>query len=321
MLKDRAPQVQKILADADLDALVFLNLTNIRYLCGFTGTDGALVVTRTGSSFLTDSRYTAQASQQVRADSVVEYRVKNDSIIECLAAQEAVRVGFEAQTTPYATVRQLQEKGGDEVEWVALENELQALRIRKGPEEIAALARAAQFNAKAFEEILPLIRPGAIERDIALALEFALKRLGGEDKAFDFIVASGYRGALPHGVASDKKIEAGDLVTIDFGTRYEGYYSDETVTLALGEVSAKQRQIFDVVLEAHDRAMELVRPGVALKDIDATARQYIADKGFGDYFGHGLGHGVGLEIHEYPPLSRAFTSLTSVVFGSRIPSR
>jgi len=138
---------------------------------------------------------------------------------------------------------------------------------------------------------------------IALELEFALKKLGGETNAFDFIVASGARGALPHGVAGDKKIRAGELVTIDFGTRYKGYHSDETVTLAVGEVDGKLRQIFDIVLEAHDCAIAAVKPGMRACDLDAVARNDIAGKGYGDYFGHGLGHGVGLNVHEFPPLT------------------
>ena len=159
------------------------------------------------------------------------------------------------------------------------------------------------MNCQAFEAVIPLIKPGVTEREIALELEFALKRLGGESNAFDFIVASGVRGALPHGVASDKKLLAGELVTIDFGTRVEGYHSDETVTLAIGDVDRKLRQIFDIVLEAHDLALAAIEPGMAICDLDAVARDYIVSKGYGKYFGHGLGHGVGLEVHEYPAVS------------------
>ena len=161
----------------------------------------------------------------------------------------------------------------------------------------------AAIAAEAFDEILPLIRPGALERDIALALEFAMRRRGAEEKSFDTIVASGRRGALPHGVASAKTIAAGELVTIDYGARWDGYHSDETVTVAVGPVSVQLRKIFDVVLEAHDRAMAAVRPGVALQDLDSIARDYIAEQGYGEFFGHSLGHGVGLEVHEYPAVS------------------
>ncbi|MBE9487456.1 MAG: M24 family metallopeptidase, partial [Chloroflexi bacterium] len=154
-----------------------------------------------------------------------------------------------------------------------------------------------------FTEILPQIRPGISERQLALELEFALKRLGGECNAFDFIVASGLRGALPHGVASDKLLATGELVTIDFGTRVDGYHSDETVTLALGKIDGNLRQIFDIVLEAHDLALAAIQPGMLVRELDAVARDYVISHGYGDYFGHGLGHGVGLEIHESPALS------------------
>jgi Xaa-Pro aminopeptidase len=143
-------------------------------------------------------------------------------------------------------------------------------------------------------------------------LEIAIRKHGGEDKSFDFIVASGIRGALPHGVASDKKIENSDLVTIDYGGRYRGYYSDETVTFAVGQSDAKIRKVYDIVLEAHDRAIAKIKPGIAFSEIDAAARDYISCSGYGANFGHGLGHGVGLEVHEAPRISPLSKGLTEV---------
>ncbi|OHB26839.1 MAG: integrase [Desulfuromonadaceae bacterium GWC2_58_13] len=302
MINKKTTQVEKLFKTCALDAFVFFHLPNIRYLSGFSGTDGALVVVGKETGFLTDSRYTTQARQQVVADNIREYRLKIDGVLEYLAEKGAVRVGFESDTLAYATVRELMEKGGAH-EWVPVTREIRSLRCLKNESEIDALERAAALNADCFEEILGEIHPGARERDIALALEFALKRRGAEEKAFDFIVASGIRGALPHGIASEKTIASGELVTIDFGCRLDGYHSDETVTLAVGEVSFRLREIFDVVLEAHDRAIDKVSPGVALREIDAIARQFINEQGFGDYFGHGTGHGLGLEVHEYPAVS------------------
>ena len=303
MIKNRAPLVWHLLKECGLDAFVFFHPANLRFLCGFTGTDGALVAGGGESFFLTDSRYTTQAGEQVVADRVVEYRVKIDGVVSCLEEKGFRKIGFEAETLPFATVRKLQEKGPAGAEWVPVTREAQSFRGVKDSTETAALREACRLNAEAFDEILPLIRPGAVEKEIALALEFALRRRGGEEKAFDFIVASGARGALPHGVASEKKIAAGELVTLDFGVRFQGYHSDETVTVAVGPVSARLRQIFDIVLEAHDRAVAEVRPGRALKDLDEIARRHIAEAGYGDYFGHGLGHGVGLEVHEFPTVS------------------
>ncbi len=168
---------------------------------------------------------------------------------------------------------------------------------------MSCLKQAAKWNREAFDAVIPAIRAGVRERDISLELEFTLKKLGGEASAFDFIVASGVRGALPHGIASDKVIGAGELVTIDFGTRYQGYHSDETVTVAVGEISGNRRQIFDIVLEAHDSAIAAARSGIRACELDAAARDFIAGKGYGDYFGHGLGHGIGLKVHEFPPLT------------------
>lgn len=303
MVKDRAHSATNLLGACDLDAVLFTDLTNIRYLCGFTGTDGVLVVTGKTSCFLSDSRYTTQARAQVQADEIREYSVKLDGVIAFLEQAGSRRIGFEAETLPFAMAERLREKGGADREWIPLGKEILSLRGIKGPDEIAALLEATRLNAEAFEEILPLIRPGAVEREIALALEIALKRRGGEEKAFDFIVASGPRGAMPHGIASERKIMADELVTIDFGVRCDGYHSDETVTVAVGEVSPQLQTIYATVLAAHDLAMARVRPGVSLKEIDSVARDFIAGRGYGEFFGHGLGHGVGLEIHEYPTVS------------------
>jgi Xaa-Pro aminopeptidase len=303
MVKDRAQKVRSLLDEKGLDGLLFLHRPNLRYLCGFSGSEGALLVGRDEKVFLTDSRYTSQAHLEVTADRIVEYRVQLEGIVREAQATGLRRIGFEAETMPFATVERLREAGGEQLEWRPLGKPLRTLRWLKDAVETETLERAADLAATAFEEILPMIRPGAVERDISLALEFAMKRRGAEEKSFDFIVASGERGALPHGVASQKKIQAGELVTIDFGARWQGYHSDETVTLAVGSVDPQLREIYDIVLDAHDRAMDMVRPGIPLREIDRMARDHIAERGYGEYFGHGLGHGVGLEVHEFPSVS------------------
>ncbi len=303
MIQERAHRVHKLLEAAKLDGFLFLDRANLRYLSGFSGSAGALLVSRKGAIFLTDSRYTTQARQEVQAQSICEYQVQLDGIFEQVNQLGLQRIGFEADSLPYAMVERLRQKGPAGCQWLPESERLRSLRWVKDRDELSALEHAAAISAEAFEEILPLFRPGVLERDIALELEFAMRRRGAEEKSFDTIVASGRRGALPHGIASDKAIACGDLVTIDFGARWSGYHSDETVTVAVGPVSAKLRQIFDIVLEAHDRAMDAVRPGVPLRDIDGIARAYIGEHGYGDYFGHSLGHGVGLEVHEHPAVS------------------
>lgn len=303
MLKDRAPKAGQLLAEHGLDGFCFFHLPNIRYLCGFTGSDGALAVTAGGDCFLCDSRYTSQAQAEVTAAEIREYRIKADGVAAWLREQGVRRVGFEAEHLSCAALRRLREQTADGCEWVPLEEPVAALRGVKCAEEVAWMEEATRISAAAFDEVLPLIQPGVPEREIALALEIAMKTRGGEEKSFDIIVASGVRGALPHGVASTKLLAGGELVTIDFGVRCHGYHSDETVTVALGEVGERLREIHAVVLEAHDRAIAAIRPGVDLKQIDAVARDFIGARGYGSYFGHGLGHGVGLGVHEYPTVS------------------
>lgn len=302
MIEQRDQFIQKILGSEKLDALLIFGLTNIRYLTGFTGTDGVLLMRPDESVFLTDSRYFSQAQEQVSTDRIDCYNNKLQAVADELSSGGCKRVGFDADIISVAMFEGITELTGP-IEWCPLNTQLQALRGVKTEKELAALKVAANLNHQAFDAVLPLIQPGVTEREIALELEIALKRFGGEANAFDFIVASGIRGALPHGVASEKKLVAGDLVTIDFGTRIDGYHSDETVTLALGEVDRKLRQIFDIVLEAHDSALAAIQPEMPICDLDAVARDYIASKGYADYFGHSLGHGVGLDVHEYPAVS------------------
>ncbi len=303
MIGSRGDSIRQLMLAEGVDALVLLGLPNIRYLCGFSGTDGVLIVAADKSLFLTDSRYASQAKNQVCADQIICYKNKFTRLIEELTQNQMKRVGFDADVMSVATFNELQTLASDSIEWYPISEKLRSLRTIKSTEELQLLRQAASLNLDAFAEILPLIKPGVSERQIALELEFALKRRGGEVTAFDFIVASGERGALPHGVASEKLLQKGELVTIDFGTRVAGYHSDETVTLAIGKIDGNLRQIFDIVLKAHDLALEAIQPGMLICELDAVARDYIAGQGYAEYFGHGLGHGVGLEVHEYPAVS------------------
>ena len=298
-----AGKVRELLTSEKLDALLLFGLPSIRYFCGFTGTDGILLLTADETVFMSDSRYRKQAEEQVTADTIICYSNKHTAIVEALTSRKLKRVGFDADKLTVAAFDELRLLSNHAIDWSPLIQQLRAIRACKDKQELKALRSAAELNRIAFEQVLPSIRPGISEREIALELEFALKRLGGECNAFDFIVASGFRGAMPHGVASDKRLCSGELVTIDFGTRVDGYFSDETVTLALGRIDGKLRQIFDIVLKAHDLALAEVRSGTDMRKLDAVAREYISSQGFGEFFGHGLGHGVGLEIHEYPALS------------------
>lgn len=302
MLKDRILSAQGFLQRFDVDVLIFVNLCNIRYLTGFTGSSSTLVLGRDEGWFLTDSRYTTQASDEVSGFNIIEYRSQLEGVSSLLKGISAKRAGFEAG---HMTVAHYNELSATlpAVHFTPIGPELDHLRSVKDAEEVQLLASSAEIASTALLGILDSIRPGASERDVALALEFAMKSAGAEEKAFDFIVASGKRGALPHGKASDKVINSGELVTIDFGAVYNGYFSDETVTVAVGKPDERQREIYSIVKDAHDRALAAIRPGISFKELDALARDYIAEKGFGSNFGHGLGHGVGLEVHEQPVVS------------------
>ncbi|MDT8444641.1 MAG: aminopeptidase P family protein [Desulfuromonadales bacterium] len=304
----RRQKAVKLLTELDLDVLIFCQPENIRYLCGFSGSDGVLLVTADHLVFLTDSRYTTQAHEEVAAERIIEYKLQIDGVIQQLRSLDVTRIGFEAGLA-FGIVKELQTQGDCRWQWLHFKDELHSLRLHKTTDEISAIAAAADLNVAALADIEAMIRPGVSEKNVALELEFALRKLGADEKAFDIIVASGFRGAMPHGVASDKILVEGELVTIDFGCRLRGYHSDETVTYALGEVSAELHTIFDTVLEAHDRALAAVSPGVALADLDRLARDHITARGYGGYFGHGLGHGVGLEVHEAPTVSSRSTAI------------
>ncbi|HEU0264148.1 MAG TPA: Xaa-Pro peptidase family protein [Geobacterales bacterium] len=302
MVRNRVAAARNSLEQAGVQFLLITDLRSIRYLCGFTGSDGVLLLNHQTAWFLTDSRYTTQARQQVFDAEVLEYRAKLDGVMELLSGEQARSLAFEPEQLTVAFLDSLREKLPG-VELVPLATDLAELRRVKDSGELLSLERIATLASDALRSLLPQIQPGVRERDLALDLEYLMRRAGADDRAFDFIVASGERGAMPHGRGSEKPLARGELVTIDFGALLDGYHSDETVTVAVAEVSSEQRRVYQVVKDAHDRAIDAVRPGVTCKELDAVARDYIAAQGYGDYFGHGLGHGVGLNVHERPVIS------------------
>ncbi len=303
MLKNRRSRLKRFFEEYSLNAVLFTDLRNIRYLSGFTGSEGALLIAPDHAWFLCDSRYTAQAAEEVTDAEIRECAAIRIDTVAALADEYGLdRIGFEAAHTTVSAFRRMSGKLNG-IELVELDAGLDEIRICKDPAEIELLSSVATLSSLALASVLENIKPGVRETDIALALELEMRRRGADGKAFDFIVASGARGAMPHGRASDKIIQSGELVTIDFGALKDGYYSDETVTIACGEPENRAREIHSIVRTAHDLAIQAVRPGVSCKDLDEVARAYIRNKGYGDFFGHGLGHGVGLEIHEMPTLS------------------
>jgi Xaa-Pro aminopeptidase len=301
-------KIEKLMRRKELDAILFWGFENIRYLCGFTGSDGALVWTRGERVFLTDSRYTEQAQSEVRNAGVSKYRQKIPGISRLLKTLRGRRIGFEAAAVSFENYRRLRETL-PRVSFVPLSGEFSGLRAVKETEEIACLKRAVQIASESFEKTIPKVKPGSREAAVAEALECRFRRGGGEKPSFDTIVASGYRAALPHGAASEKKLAAGETVVVDFGTRFRGYHSDETKTLILGEPDGRVKKVYDVVRRAQAAAIRAVRPGVSGREIDAAARGVIQKAGLGKCFGHGTGHGVGLAVHEDPAISPRGTTV------------
>ena len=302
MLKSRLDRFMTFLEKSGSDALLVTHLPNIRYLCGFSGSDAMLLATPERCWFLCDSRYTVQARSEVCGADIVETAVKYDSLRQIVMDNRIMRLAFEAS---HVTVAEYERLSGhlDGRSLSGVDSLLDAVRGCKDQDEIGVLRRNAALASECLQSVLHLVKPGMAESALALALEMEMRRRGAEDRAFDFIVASGERGAMPHGKASEKLLCSGELVTIDFGLVMDGYNSDETVTVSVGRAGDRCREIHGIVKDAHDRAIDAVRPGISCRELDEVARSWIRRHGYEQYFGHGLGHGVGLEIHEKPTLS------------------
>ncbi|PDM41240.1 MULTISPECIES: Xaa-Pro peptidase family protein [unclassified Geobacillus] len=299
---EKLAKLRASFAEHGIDGILVTNPYNRRYITGFTGTAGVAVISQDKAVFITDFRYVEQASKQVQGFEIIKH---TGPIIEEVAKQVArlniQKLGFEQEDISYATFKAYEKEVNAKL--VPTSNVIEKLRLIKSESEIKILKEAAEIADAAFEHILSFIRPGVKEIDVANELEFFMRKQGATSSSFDIIVASGYRSALPHGVATDKVIEKGELVTLDFGAYYKGYCSDITRTVAVGEISDELKTIYDIVLQAQLRGMEGIKPGMTGKEADALTRDYITEKGYGEYFGHSTGHGIGLEIHEGPALS------------------
>ncbi|MEK6711008.1 MAG: Xaa-Pro peptidase family protein [Nitrospinota bacterium] len=299
----RLARLRRAMREKGIAALAVTDLRNVHYLTGFTGTAAACLVTPGAAVFITDFRYRSQAARQVGpAFRYAEHRGAILGLSEEAKRLRLKRMAFEESHLSYGDFRRLR-KLARGVRLSPASGLVEALRLRKEAPEVRLLRRGAKVNGEALAATLRGIRPGQRERDIALALENAMRRLGASGPSFGTIVASGPRSALPHGVASDRKVRRGDLITIDYGAEVEGYHADTTRVVSLGRPSRKGREIHGIVLEAQRAATEAVRPGVSGAEVDAVARKIIERAGYAKAFGHGTGHGVGLEIHEGPRLA------------------
>lgn len=285
-----------------VDAVWVTDLVNVRYLTGFSGSSAALLATRDISYLLTDGRYEVQAGREVRGAEVVVCKKRLDALASLIEECRISDIAFESKQISHHEWKEMSAilEGRN---LLPLQDEVRRLRLVKEREELATIRLGCDIAFDAFCAVREMLEPGIRESDIALALEVEMRKRGASKVSFDIIVASGKQSALPHARPGEKKLEEGDLVIVDFGAVYDGYHTDETCTFKVGSVPERAAEIYDIVLEAHDRAIEFVRPGVRAADVDKVARDYISQKGYGDFFGHGTGHGVGLEIHELPVIS------------------
>lgn len=301
-MRGHTAQSKALLAASNVEALLILKAENRRYATGFTGSAGLALVTPTEIFLAVDFRYEEQAVDEAPECTVVRGGRDPLGALAAAVRDRTLRtIGFEAESVPYALVGRLREKLAP-AELVPLDA-VDRVRWVKDAAEVAAIARAVEIADSAYVHMLSVLRPGLSERAAALELEIFMRRAGAERVAFETVLASGPRSALPHGRASERVMAAGELVTLDFGAAWRGYCSDITRTVALGRADERQRHVYEVVLDAQRQALSMIRAGVLCRDVDARARSVIAAAGFGEAFGHSLGHGVGLEVHEGPRLS------------------
>ena len=303
MSKRRIALLRKEMHHQDLDAIIVSSLPNIRYLTGFSGSSALCVVRRNESFFLTDSRYTQQSRKEVKSFKKVTTK---DGLFEEAAQRRLFKgchtVGFESHVLTYTQYRTLKKLVGG-VLFVSTRDLVENIALVKDAKEIESIRSAVQISDRVFDEVLRSIKPGVAELEVAAEIAYLHKKYGAEKDAFEPIVASGERGSLPHARASSRKIKNRELVTLDFGCTVNGYNSDITRTVAVGGASIHARKIYSVVLDAQLESIGGAKPGTPARDLDAIARNRIAKEGYGKYFIHSLGHGLGLQVHERPRVS------------------
>lgn len=304
-LELRISKLQKLLKKLNLDGLIVYQGANMKYLTEFNGGtgDGVVVVGVDSVRLITDARY--EEDYKTRLPEGVDLKITRayyEEAVATVVAFQIKKLAFESDL-PYNVYDYIDELLPADISFDALPAAIEVLREAKDDSELTALRKAANASVKAFNDLLPYIKAGITERQVANELDRLQKHYGAEKASFDTIVASGYRSALPHGEATDKVIEDGDVVTIDFGYYVDGYTSDITRTIAVGNISDELKEVYAIVHQANKNAIEVVKPGISGSEVDRVARDYITEHGYGTAYNHSTGHGVGLDIHEGPALS------------------
>ena len=289
---------------ASREGILIHKPSNMFYLSGYTG-EGLLIAARGLKAIVTDSRYTEQAERQAPGFEIhmIETGVSHFALASKLCAShgiDSLRYEDDHVTVKGYASMQAAMPG---ITFISLDNLPEQMRVMKDEAELALMQKACDISCKAFDYILGFIKPGQTEKQIELALNFKMFELGAEALAFSTIVASGPNGSLPHAIPGERKVESGDMITLDFGAQYQGYCADMTRTIAVGQPKAEMRRIYEIVLRAQMTAQDALAPGKNCADIDRIAREIIAEEGYGQYFGHGLGHSLGIDVHENPRLS------------------
>lgn len=302
-MSNRVEQLLNQFESLEIEALLLSSAYNRRYISGFTGSSGYVYLSKTQRLFLTDFRYMEQAQTQCPGFKIVDFMKRGlvTELNDALAADGVNKCGYENKTMTVYEYSQLDKDLN--VALMPLHDTVEEIRMIKDAAEIASIKAAATIGDKTFSHIISFIKPGMTELEIALEMEYHMKKLGATKLSFDTIVASGTRSSLPHAQPSSKKLEIGDFVTLDFGCIYEGYCSDMTRTFVVGKASVKQKQVYQTVAKAQLAALEALKAGLLGVEVDKVARDVIEAAGYGAYFGHGLGHSLGLEVHENPRLS------------------
>ena len=300
---DRVAALRELLTENKLDGVIVYSSENRRYLSGFTGSTGFVVIGKGNMDFVTDFRYKEQAGTQCKGYNVV---IHNNNLmgklVESIKNSKIKRLGIEEDFMTVGFFEEIK-KALPGIEMLPARSIFAKLRIKKDETEIENIRKAAAIADCGFKHLLSFIKLGMSEMEVASELEYYMKKKGASGLSFDTIAASRIRASLPHGIASEKIIEKDEFLTLDFGCVYNGYCSDMTRTVFIGKATEKHRKIYEVVLKAQIEALKAIKPGVTGKYVDKVARDIISNEGYGEYFGHGLGHGVGLAVHEDPRLS------------------
>ncbi|MCX7965182.1 MAG: Xaa-Pro peptidase family protein [Syntrophorhabdaceae bacterium] len=302
MLNKRIEKVTGIVNNMGLDGCVLKGLDNIFYLTGFRGSEATLFISRGEVFLLTDFRYITYAKETVKDAHVYEIKKNNELLRELCLKFEVKKLGFDGAHFTYNMYERFKNSLKD-IELIPFKDEIEDIRKCKDADEIGLILEAIDIATNAFKEIFEEIRPGRTEKEIARTLDYTMARLGADKPSFDTIVASGERSALPHATPTEKKLSKGEPVIIDFGVQKNGYCSDETCTILLGDVNGKISEIYNVVNDARMLGIEKAKPGMPIKELDMIVRGYIEKAGYGMYFGHGTGHGIGIAVHETPAIN------------------